>query len=82
MRFVALALLLSSLSSVVFATEPSRYDLICESARLRAVERAECHAQMHAATSDQQRQEIYRAIEARLNGEKVEPQQHVEAQQH
>jgi hypothetical protein len=48
-------------------TSPS-YEQICESAGLRAVERADCHAQMKAAQDDAQRRSIYHVFDVRVNG--------------
>lgn len=44
------------------------YERICESAGLRAVERADCHAQMKAAQNDEQRRSIYHVFDVRVNG--------------
>jgi hypothetical protein len=50
------------------AATPSPYERICESARLRSVERADCHAQMKAAQDDEQRRSIYHVFDVRVNG--------------
>ena len=44
------------------------YEQICENAGLRAVERADCHAQMKAAQNDEQRRSIYHVFDVRVNG--------------
>ena len=46
----------------------SAFAQICESSGLRAMERADCRAQMKAATSDQQRRDIFRSFDIRANG--------------
>jgi hypothetical protein len=50
------------------AAETKNYDHICESARLRAVERADCRAQMKAAASDETRRDVFRTFDVRANG--------------
>ena len=46
----------------------SPYERICENAGLRSVERADCHAQMKLARDDNERREIYRVFDVRVNG--------------
>ena len=46
----------------------SPYEQICESASLRSMERADCHAQMKLARDDNQRRDIYRVFDVRMNG--------------
>jgi hypothetical protein len=49
-------------------TARSPYEQICESAGLRSMERADCHAQMKLAHNDAQRRDIYRVFDVRVNG--------------
>ena len=50
------------------AAAPSPYTQICDSSRLRSVERADCRAQMKAAPSDDARRDVYAAFNLRANG--------------
>lgn len=66
-----LLLVTSVVLSVGFAAQaatPSPYTQICDSARLRSVERADCHAQMKAATSDDARRDVFKTFDRRING--------------
>lgn len=69
----ALFLVTSVVLSVGFAVAsqaatPSPFAQICDSARLRSVERADCHARMKAAASDEARQDIFKTFDRRING--------------
>jgi len=46
----------------------SPYEQICENAGLRSLERADCRAQMKLARDDNQRREVYRVFDVRVNG--------------
>jgi hypothetical protein len=50
------------------AAETKNYDHICESSRLRAVERADCRAQMKAASNDEDRRDVFRTFDVKANG--------------
>ena len=50
------------------ATARSPFEQICESPGLRAMERADCRAQMKLARDDTARREIYRVFDVRVNG--------------
>ena len=66
MLFVASVAL--SVSFVAQAAETGSYTHICESSRLRAVERADCRAQMKAASNDQDRRDVFLTFDAKANG--------------
>ncbi len=73
----ALFLVTSVVLSVGFAAAsqaatPSPYVQICDSARLRSVARADCHAQMKAAASDDVRRDIFETFDRRINGSLVQ----------
>lgn len=57
-----------SVSFAARAVESGNYAQICESSRLRAVERADCHAQMKAASNDKDRRDVYRTFNLKANG--------------
>jgi hypothetical protein len=54
--------------NISWAATPSPYTQIWDSARLRSVERADCHAQMKAAASDEARRDVFKAFDRRING--------------
>lgn len=54
--------------NISWAATPSPYAQICDSARLRSVERADCHAQMKAAASDEARRDVFKTFDRRING--------------
>ncbi|MBX7199874.1 MAG: hypothetical protein K1X51_10955 [Rhodospirillaceae bacterium] len=54
--------------SAAQAATPSPYTQICDSARLRSVERADCRAQMKAAASDDVRRDVFKTFDRRING--------------
>ena len=66
MLFVASVVL--SVGFAAQAAESGNYGQICESSRLRAVERADCHAQMKAAASDEDRRDVFRTFNVKANG--------------
>ena len=59
---------LLSLGVAAQAAETKTYEQICESARLRSVERADCRAQMKAAPSDESRRSIFQTFDVKANG--------------
>lgn len=54
--------------NISWAATPSPYTQICDSARLRSVERADCHAQMKAAQTDTARRDVFQTFDRRING--------------
>ena len=57
--------------SVGFAAQASdtkTYAQICDSSRLRAVERADCHARMKAATNEDVARDVFRTFNVKVNG--------------
>lgn len=68
--FLATGIVLS-IGSAALANQPTEkpaYTQICDSARLRAVERADCHAQMKAAANEEARRDIFRTFDRKING--------------
>lgn len=69
------------------AATPSPYTQICDNARLRSVERADCRAQMKAAPSDDVRRDVFQTFNRKANGALVQhtvpakPEQSNQAQQ-
>ncbi len=69
----ALFLVTSVVLSVGFAAAaqaatPPAYSQICDSPRLRSLERADCRAQMKAAQNDDARLGIFQTFDRRING--------------
>jgi len=50
------------------AADIKTYAQICDSSRLRAVERADCRAQMKAVTSEDAARDVFRTFSFKVNG--------------
>ena len=50
------------------AVNTKAYAQICDSSRLRAVERADCRAQMKAAVSEDAARDVFRTFDIKVNG--------------
>ena len=50
------------------ASDIKTYAQICDSSRLRAVERADCRAQMKAVTSEDAARDVFRTFNFKANG--------------
>lgn len=66
--FVTSVVLSVGFAAASQAATPSPYTQICDSARLRSVERADCRAQMKAAPSDDVRRDVFETFNRRANG--------------
>lgn len=65
--FLLVTSVVLGIAAAAQAATPSPYTKICDSARLRSVERADCHAQMKAATSDDARRDVFKTFDRRIN---------------
>jgi hypothetical protein len=50
------------------ASDIKTYAQICDSSRLRAVERADCRARMKAATDENVARDVFRTFNVKVNG--------------
>ncbi len=66
--FLLVASVVLSAGFAAKAATPSPYAQICDSARLRSVERADCHARMKSARNDDVRREVFQTFDRRING--------------
>jgi hypothetical protein len=65
---IVLSVVFAATSFPSVAADTNSYSHICESARLRAVERADCRAQMKNAPSDEARRTVFRTFDVKANG--------------
>ncbi|MHB1205822.1 MAG: hypothetical protein ACYCZX_09660 [Rhodospirillaceae bacterium] len=67
--FVTSVVLSLGVAASSFAADAAQgYGQICDSARLRAVERADCRAQMKAASTEESRRDVFRTFDVKANG--------------